>query len=461
VTATPRVRVFGEAFFENEFGGTRTNGSHDNRFSDPLSGSLLKSINLPNFLDPAVGSVPQPEHIPTEWRGAKSTYWLFAPRGVVTAIRSAEREHLPPPRVNVTVLWGVGGEIEAHGLRAVFEHANTVLINVSGREGWSDLPDGRPAGRTFPKWGIGISGRVHLPAGVTDNQVVAVLAAAGLRYVEPVVTTLAAYSTGYRGLLQSLNNDLLPLQDLRRIIFFDCLYRADGPPRPSSSGAPRLLPEELNTGPDELVAGHQNSAFNTRRALSKALSAQPRTEVVAYSVTSGGSPFYCTATTADPLQHLVAVPTLIELRAVPGPSGGSPGRSACFGNLRVPAPRRARQLAVNNGLTALLLARYLQTGVKDGFFSSTTVPAAFGRLAARLPARGQIASSDRTGKSHRVMTLEGWQSANASLIADALTRQAQAKELIGLHNLILPGGAGLGEELHRGFVSEFGWEYLL
>lgn len=464
----PRTRQWDEAFFEDEFAATKkANGSHPNRFDDPALGlGVYTSTKLANPLDAKVLAVSQPEKIPTEWQGpgAKSPYDVFVPRRVARTVAEAKVKRSPRPRVNVTLMWGVGGEIQAHGLRAVFDGAETtVIINISGREeGWDDLPDGRKAGRTFPSWGIGIS-RTGTAASAPEDQVRKILDHAGLDYAEPSIRTLAAYSTGYKGLIGTINNDLLPLGDLARVVFFDCLYRADQPPLPKGMTAPKPLGEELNSGPDELdkdprtglpvERSHRGSPFNTRRALNKVLAAQPRTQLVAYSVTMAGSPVYLRPSGGIAVQHVAFVPErgLVELREVPDFVRG------------VPAERRQAARRVKSALTALICARYLRTGVKDGFFTESEVPRPFVDLFPRLPDRGGIASSEVTARSRGVIPLTSWHRANEDRINEALKAKTlgPALGIIGRHHLILPGDPGRGEEFHRGFVPEFGWEFLL
>lgn len=464
----PRTRQPDEAFFEDEFSTTRNaNGSHPNRFDNPPVG-VSAGIELSNPLDRTVNPVPQPEDIPPVWHGGKSRYRIFVPQAVASTVAEAKRRRAPRPRINLTILWGVGTEIRAHGLRAMFEHAKqTVLINVPGREGgWTDLPNGTDGRTGLPAWGIGIS-RTGTATAAPEDQIRKIIDHAGLDYAEPSIRILAAYSTGFKGLVGSLNNDLLPLDDLVRVIFFDCLYRADEPRLPQGVTAPRPLPEERNSGPDELdlipdpdrpctprERNHMGSPFNTRRALDKVLARRPRADIIAYSVTLAGSPVYLRPSTADPVQHTASVPSrgLVELRAVPECLRAVPP---------VPRERREAALRVNNALTALIFTRYLKTGVQDRFFTEAQVPRAFVELFPQLPPRGGIASTEFTSRARGVMPLTSWHRANENRINNALRSLGTAKALIDRHQLILPGASGLGEELHRGFIPEFGWEFLL
>ncbi|MEJ8640178.1 hypothetical protein [Streptomyces sp. MS2.AVA.5] len=449
-----KTRKFDEAFFEDEFSAARKpTGSHRNRFDDPGSGTVYKSVSLPNPLDPLIAKVRQPEVIPPDHQGEKSPYWIFVPRAVAQKVATAKRERRPKPQINVTILWGVGGEIDAHGLRTVFEHAqSTVIINVTGREeGVTTLPDGTKV--PTPAWGVGMGRLESVLGSLLDDepdQVRKLLNTAGLEHAEPSVRILAAYSTGYRGMVQSINNNLLPLKDVARVVFFDCLYRADDPPLPARETPPKPLPDELNSGPDELIRGnHRNSPLNTRRALNKVLAAQPRADIIAYSVTTPGSPLYLHPSVADPVQHVAHVPLLMELREIPP-------------FLKTVRPdRRDASIRLNRALRALLLTRYLRTGLRDDFFSESAVPKPYRDLFPVLPPRGQMASSETTGRIRGVKHLAIWQRENEARINATAKHVAAAQKLIADHHLVLPGTRGIGEELHRGFVGEFGWEFLL
>lgn len=60
------------------------------------------------------------------------------------------------------------------------------------------------------------------------------------------------------------------------------------------------------------------------------------------------------------------------------------------------------------------------------------------------------------------MPLKSWHRANADRIRDALKQAGPARSLINRHELLLPGASpAIGEQLHRGFVPEFGWVFLL
>ncbi|TDU80692.1 hypothetical protein [Streptomyces sp. KS 21] len=483
-----RERDWEDAFFEDEFSEeTNKNGAHKNRFDTAPSGSVYLSVKMRNLLDASwerdkgATPVPQPEHIPPEWERHRSNYYIFVPSMVARKVAEARRDQRPRPRINVTILWGVGGEINVHGLRAVFEDSeSTILINVAGRE--------RPA------WGIGFGKYKSTHAqllGEDDpgtDQLRTLMKKAGVEYADPKIRVLAAYSTGYHGMIQSINNDLLPLDDLSRIVFFDCLYRGDRPRLPRGEIPPSPHPDEWNSGGDEsdllslqdggkrklaqaLIEArkrnHQDSPFNTRRALNKVLGkvsatqtgvgAEPnrrRVDVIAYSVTAPGSPLYLLpAKHTDPVQHTVALPRVVDLRKIPPYID------------KVLASRRVASTQLERALTALIMTRYLRTGVKDGFFTENQVPEGFRDLLSRIPPRGRVASSEQRAKARPgpgVISLAAWHRDNAGRIAAAMEHLEAAQKLVDNHELILPvPGDSKGEELHRGFVPEFAWEVLL
>jgi hypothetical protein len=91
------------------------------------------------------------------------------------------------------------------------------LVLVSGREGGL-------AGAVGHAWGGGITAAIIRK--LFDR--------IGLTGVEFVVDVLAAFSTGYRGMIGTINNyatdtATLDLTHVRRVVVFDALYRGDEP----------------------------------------------------------------------------------------------------------------------------------------------------------------------------------------------------------------------------------------
>ena len=95
-------------------------------------------------------------------------------------------------------------------MRTFFAFKNDrVLITIPGRE---DEPG-------IKAWGIGI----------TDQQISDLFSQAGFPSLNFKVDTLAGYSTGYRGLNGTVNNGLIQLNKLQRVVFLDALYKGDAP----------------------------------------------------------------------------------------------------------------------------------------------------------------------------------------------------------------------------------------
>jgi hypothetical protein len=109
--------------------------------------------------------------------------------------------------IKVSILYGVGFEMNRHGLRSAFEkHPDpAALILVPGIE-----PD--PGG---PRYGVAIR----------DVEVRDMLQRVFGRPVSFEVRVMGAFSTGINGLNQTLLNNLVDQTRLERIVIYDCLYK--------------------------------------------------------------------------------------------------------------------------------------------------------------------------------------------------------------------------------------------
>ena len=108
-----------------------------------------------------------------------------------------------------------------------------ILINIPGIEHKS-------------AWGIGICGLVNLERNIILNQIEFIinffLETKPFKDLRYKITTLAAYSTGYRGLNQTVNEGLIPLKDIETVVYYDCIYRSDDPkPAPDDIDPPNSL----------------------------------------------------------------------------------------------------------------------------------------------------------------------------------------------------------------------------
>jgi hypothetical protein len=335
----------------------------------------------------------QPEVIPARAAGRADSYWIYVPPAYVKAVKAAVADRKTPPMAQVSILFGVGAEVNRHGLRSFFaKKADCVLIEVGGIE---SVPE-----KTGP-WGIGI----------TDAMIADLLKQALGTTVPSQLEVIAAYSTGYRGINGTINNALVDLTHLQKMIFFDCFYRGDGPKAPSGALMP---PKRHREAPAK-------SAFNTWRAIQAVLSASPSCKIIVYDVTPGGTPTY------SDKARMVDVPsaTFIELKPL------------------------------NVALKAIILARLMDNGMKDGYFTAAKVPVSIRDLIPLLPVRGTLSSS----ASPTAGTVGKWAKDNSTKIAQSVKGFATAMELARIHRL-MGWATPPGEFGHDGFLPEFGWEHL-
>ena len=249
-----------------------------------------------------------------------------------------------------------------------------------------------------PGW---IPERVAWGVGITDAQVNTLLTLARLDPARSQVRVLACYSTGYRGMAGTVNNGLISLKNVDTVVFYDALYRGDDPPPP------------------------KGAKTNTVRALETVQRDSPAgVQIITYEVTPGGTP-------RDGGRLRVPVPTtgLINLKPLAGT------------------------------LTALILARVLDNGLKDRYFGASEVPRPILNLIAALPRRGTMRSSAIAPPRAGSIRLADWGKSNAADVRGTLNNAGKARALIRKFRLM--GWAPPdGEELHDGFVPEFGWEFL-
>ena len=404
VAATPLPRdLTKDAFFEDEWVSTPTpmanpRNVHFSRFTTLTATSATEQTVLthkPNPLDPRVTpGLIQPEVIPASRSiSPGELYWIYVPEAYKKAVKDAVAAGKTPPTARVSVLFGVAFEVNRHGLRSFFAStADRVLIEVGGVE---SVPEA-----TGP-WGIGI----------TDAMVLDLLNQAVGTKVTSQIEVLAAYSTGYRGINGTINNALIDLTHLKKMIFFDCLYRADEPQAPSGAVMP---PKRHREAP--------KSAFNTWRAVQAVLAASSTCNIIVYDVTPGGTPTYSDGS------RKVDIPgaTFIELKSL------------------------------NVELKAIILARLIDNGIKDGYFTDTKVPAGIRDLIPLLPTRGTLLSG---ASSATPGTIGKWAKDNSTRMAHAVKGFATAMELARTHKLM--GWATPPTEFgHDGFLPEFGWEHL-
>jgi hypothetical protein len=403
-TGAPQARSLSkDAFYDDEWAVApafpNPRNVHFNRFTALTAAGAVEQTVLtsrPNPLDPRVTTtLVAPELIPAGRPPSPGDlYWVFVPDGYKAAVAAALANGQVPPTACVSVLFGVGFEMNRHGLRSFFAaRANRILIEVGGVE---SVPE------ASGPWGIGI----------TDALIADLLTAALGTAVPVTLDVLAAYSTGYRGLNGTVNNGLVTLTRLSKLIFFDCLYRADTPK--AASGA--IMPP---TRPAGAPAG---SAFNTWRAVQTVTAAHAACRVIVYEVTPGGTP------TDDRGTLRVEIPSATIVKLKP----------------------------LNVELKTIILARLMDNGIKDGYFTDRQVPAGLRAIIPLLPVRGTLMSDAAPTVAG---SIGAWAAHNAAAVRAAVGGFAVAMELARKHRLL--GWPTPPTEFgHDGFLPEFGWEHL-
>jgi hypothetical protein len=385
-------------------------------------------------------------------------------------------------RVNISVFWGAGGDnISIYGLKHWFRDSDqTILVCVEGFED-NGSQNSEPKNTGFEE--------LYLTRLISDLK--AKYTTVNFDLLETRITILSGYSTGYGGLGQSVNNGFFDLKFIEKIVFFDCLYRADKPKLPTGESPPPLLPEEDNKGADELNKGHADSAFNTRRAIIKIQKAQQqiidsiekegekieaekkeaeklpagpgkdkklkdiqerlnkknaeiqllqnkKLKVIAYTVTTGGSPKYLNLP-AGRYPYTVFVPVLIDLRTQ----------------------------ALQEALFVLSLSRALDAAKRAGTITEARIPEPYRQFIPLLPARGSIRSGD-AAKKGTLKTLKEWrdahvrnnfwQKAAVDEVKKAVTIIFNEKVFYDNYPNPTTNSAGM---LHIGHLVDFGGEFLL
>ena len=391
----------------------------------------------------------QPQlHIPPPNRNKRGQYGFYIGSQAWKKFLEAKKDGQTSPEFKVTLLFGTGNDADNLGMRYYYEQADDrILINIPGIE-------------QKPRWGIGISGLVNKERNIVLNQIDFIInyflqnkPFKDLRYK---ISTLAAYSTGYIGLNQTVNEKLIPLEDIETVVYYDCIYRADSPiPAQDDENPPKSLTKiermYLNST-DELKESSKNSAYNTRRALTRiAEASKNKVNFVAYMSTEGGSPLYPSISpSTSPYKHYtVDFPTRIDLR----------------------------KADTQRALFAISITRCLHYAQLDGQINSTDVPKEFKDLEFGLPKRGKIASTDLTCKPKGTftpdITLQHYWDKNKGKISMALREgkkgedspMSKAFRLISGRQLIYSSGYPTPNNqmgiLHFALIPEFGWEYLI
>lgn len=323
------------------------------------------------------------------------TYWQ--------SILAAKAKWATP--INLTVLFAVRTQMNRCGLRSFFEAQTNMqgLVVISGVEAPRDNP---------------------VQIGVSPSTAVLKVELAKLFGMDVTfrIRVLAAFSTGYCGLNSCLQNELLDLFEVERLVFYDCLYLAGADV--STIAAVQKLRSKVDKGKFKLLA---------------------------YKCTRGGNNM---ADAAAVKLH----PQLVALF-----SGGPHGliENLCY----------ARAYAL------LVTHRILSTAFEDHVvaFPSESFKKAFEDLKAGMPKRGYMISNLDAYRyvfgasvdiSKRTVFAD-WARSNTQALRQFWKFLGTSRDANSIRGLIwqnrLPGWiivAPDGEENHDLLLSEFGWEYL-
>jgi hypothetical protein len=329
------------------------------------------------------------------------TYHIYVPPAVKLAYDAAVKKKATPPKARVAVFYGVHSEINVFGLRTFFAASpDSVLVTVPGVEShWNGAA-----------WGLGLG----------SNTIAVLLEAAGVKGMEFAVEVMAGYSTGYRGLNETIINKLIDLSTLKRVSYLDAFYNHDDFP---------LSPPR-----------HAFHKKNTAWAVHTALTASPAAEVFIYAYTTGGVPRK-TGKGKDPkgpFKELQAAfgarIRLIDLEFAQG---------------KVPA--------LADQLEKVCLARLMQAG-SGNYYEERWLPADITALIKLLPFRGEFGVLGRSGFTN----LYDWVGKQPQKDALARFPRDLAVKVVAYYNLL---GGWTDDHWynlrHVDFVQEIGRECLL
>jgi hypothetical protein len=417
-----------DAFYSDEFGVTNSStnisdptnsariGIHKNRFTVATSSGTLvteRSKNtseslLPNQANPHFNAklisaykqtqIPTPDSKPPyDDRHSVQMYFSDA---IVDAVAKGSAI-----TINVTILYAVGTELNRHGIRSVFEKRTNfqAIILVPGTE-----PPRDPG-----RWGIAVS----------DDQIKTLIKKHFTKDIAYNVKVLAAFSTGGCGLHQTLLHNLIQIDKVERVVYFDCLYE------------------------------NQCAATPASQAI-KALKAKaPRAKIIVYKTSEGGNDFVrdsnftrLTVPSANPalfntlgiISNLFQQTNYISL--------------VCFRILE--AAEKDRIVAIPKGWTKAFndLSAAVAPNPRGSFISNKV---AYNYI------YGGGTSKPPTGKTY----FEDWAKSNQTVLSAFSRNLGSIKAVDSVRYLLwnneVPGWpGGDGEEKHDLLIPEFGWEYL-
>ena len=181
------ARTYDDNAWWPEEAGSAISGStlFANKFKAAAAGTVNFHTNLKNFLDPRLRTQRQPQTMP-QGSDTPSRYDLFAGSRVMQRVAAARRAGGALPELKVTLLFGVGQDLDNLGLRFFFEQVDdTILINIPGAE--------------QPRWNFGISGLKDVSRGVVEDQVKKLIEASALGSGVPHKIAILATHGGVAG----------------------------------------------------------------------------------------------------------------------------------------------------------------------------------------------------------------------------------------------------------------------
>jgi hypothetical protein len=363
------------------------------KYQNPIALSVFQ-----NFPNPLIDiSLVLPEklvHVPQKGvSNALSICRIFVPTRLSHDFNSSSSPD-KKPKVKVALFFGVEVEINSFGLRKFFNNTSSVLITIA------------PVPRSI-NWGVGI----------TTQMIKQLLDASGLKGIDFSVEVMAAYSGAYRGLNETIINDLVELKDLKRLIYLDAFYNHDDAPLPKSS--------------------HPFYKKNTLWAIDTALSKSPNVELFIYGYTITGTPRLTKFKRGAPPPPLkVPIDKFFKDRF--------PSRVKHFIDLEFD-PRIVDEFG-NNKLECICLARLIQSGINESFERDDMALEVSGKdkdereqiaknilaLVDLLPERGSLGTWGRPG----FIDLFKWVTASPQKDAISQFPADKAFELVANFNLL-------------------------
>ena len=263
--------------------------------------------------------------------------WAYAPATVASRVEPIE----------VVLLFGVGADIFRHGLTRGFYGTTRVLFDLPGTE----------------------AHKVHWGAGITKDQIDALLSEMGFAGRPWGIRTIAAFSTGYRGCFLTIRNSVpragfrdtglaSKLAALQKLVLFDCVYKED-------SNAVRR--DDRNPPIKNLTSSLENVLTDLDSMLTSPV------RVVANDLTQGGSTWGDRAMPMDQQFRTKVAPRVRNLNFE-------------WNNLRETPTGKTAPPRMD--IQCLAMARRLQEAIEDGLFTLADLQGA-------LTAAGQTLAASR------------------------------------------------------------------